>query len=54
MNNSSLSLQWLEGEFLSYLDKWKASVQAHAVPATQKPQMLISRETTEGLHITGQ
>ena len=47
-------LQWLEKDFLGYLKKWEDSVSARDdVTAAQKPRMLLSKETREGLHITG-
>lgn len=47
-------MQWLENDFLGYLKEWKDSVDARTdVPKAEKPTMLLSRETQEGLHITG-
>ena len=47
--------QWLEGEFLKYLGDWKASVDSRpGFTAAQKALMCISKETIEGLHITGE
>ena len=41
-------------DFLSYLDKWEAQVNARAdVPSEAKQTMLLSAETMEGLRITG-
>ena len=49
-----LLMQWLETDFLGYLKEWEDSVNARTdVPDAQKPMMLLSRETIEGLHITG-
>lgn len=46
--------QWLEDGFLGYLDRWESSVQGRQgfTPA-EKELMLLSRETREGLRITG-
>lgn len=47
-------MQWLETDFLGYLKEWEDCVNARTdVPDAQKPMMLLSRETIEGLHITG-
>ena len=47
-------LQWLENDFLGYLKEWKDSVAARDdVTKAQKPRMCLSKETLEGLHITG-
>ena len=47
-------MQWLERDFLGYLKEWEDCVNARTdVPDAQKPMMLLSRETMEGLHITG-
>ena len=47
-------LQWLEKEFLGYLKEWKASVASReGFTPTEKARMCLSRETLEGLHITG-
>ena len=48
------TLQWLREEFLPYLDDWKASVnQRCGFSSAQKQKMLLSRETMDGLTITG-
>ena len=47
-------VQWLENEFLGYLDEWKASVASReGLTLTEEAKMCLSRETLEGLHITG-
>ena len=47
-------LQWLENDFLGYLKEWKDDVAARDdVTKAQKPRMCLSKETLEGLHITG-
>ena len=46
--------QWLEKDFLGYLQEWEESVNSRLdVSDTNKAKMLLSRETIEGLHITG-
>jgi len=46
--------QWLETEFLGYLDEWESSVSRRTgfTPA-QKKMMQLSVESLEGLRITG-
>ena len=47
-------IQWLEEEFLPYLDQWEKSVEAReGFTKTQKKQMLLSSETRLGLWMTG-
>ena len=47
-------MQWLEEDFLLYLDNWEASVNTCTdVPQEQKKKLLLSAETIEGLRITG-
>ena len=47
-------IQWLEEEFLPYLDQWEKSVEAReGFTKTQKKQMLLSSETRLGLRMTG-
>ena len=47
-------IQWLEEEFLPYLDQWEKSVEAReGFTKTQKKQMLLSSETHLGLRMTG-
>lgn len=44
----------MESDFLKYIDDWEATVQGNdEYTATQKQQMCLSRETVEGLRITG-
>jgi hypothetical protein len=46
--------QWLEKDFLGYLKEWNDSVKARSdFSDAEKTKMLLSRETLEGLHITG-
>ncbi len=47
-------IQWLQDEFLPYLDEWERSVQAlKGYKKGQKNRMLISKETMLGLRMTG-
>lgn len=47
-------MQWLEEDFLSYLDEWERSVETRKeLSASEKSKLTISRETLEGLRITG-
>ena len=49
-----LSLQWLENEFLGYLDEWDDCVQAReGFTNSEKMKMTLSRDTLEGLRMTG-
>ena len=46
--------QWLEDEFLGYLTEWKESVdERKGFDEKQKARMMLSRETLEGLKMTG-
>lgn len=47
--------QWLEEEFLPYLDAWEKSVkEREGLSDAQKKRMTLSQETLLGLRITGQ
>ena len=47
-------LQWLEKDFLGYLDDWEASVNAReGFSKAEKASMTLSKETVEGLRLTG-
>jgi hypothetical protein len=48
-------LTWLNEEFLGYLDEWKKEVNERPgnFTALHKKKMLLSRETLEGLYISG-
>ena len=46
-----LLLQWLENDFLAYLQVWEDSVKDF--PAYERKKMMLSQETLEGLRITG-
>ena len=51
---SPLITQWLKDAFLGYLDSWEASVrERQRFSDAQKALMLLSRETLEGLRMTG-
>ena len=46
--------QWLEQDFIGYLDEWEQSVQTCTdCTCTQKTQMCLSREMLEGWQTTG-
>ena len=46
--------QWLEDEFLGYLDEWKNYVNSDkSLSSADKARMMLSRETLEGITITG-
>ena len=47
-------LQWLENDFLGYLKEWEDSVKADTGSSDgEKPKMLLSRQTIEGLVMSG-
>lgn len=47
-------LQWLKRDFLAYLSEWQSSVAARdGFTAAEKTMMTLSRETLEGLRVTG-
>ena len=49
----NLHLQWLEKDFLGYLDEWEASVRAReGFTWAEKTSMTLSKETLEGLRLT--
>lgn len=45
--------QWLEKDFLEYLSKWDEYAESHSKSATDKSKMMLSRETIEGIRMTG-
>ena len=48
------SLQWLKEDFLTYLDDWEKGVRSRpGYSAAEKSVMLLSRETLEGIRISG-
>ena len=47
-------VQWLDEDFLKYLQDWEDSVNAiEDLEAGAKNKMLLSRESLEGIQITG-
>ena len=46
-------LQWLEKEFLGYLNEWEESVEGRVEIEKERNKMLLSRETIEGLRMSG-
>ena len=52
--NFDLLLQWLEHDFIGYLDSWEIAVAARpGFSPTEKKKMLLSNETLTGLRFTG-
>ena len=46
--------QWLETEFIAYLDEWEGSANGREeLTAAERQKLCISRETLEGLRFTG-
>ena len=49
-----ITLQWLRGVFLAYLDAWEKSVDERpGFSEEEKKRMLLSSETRLGLRMTG-
>ena len=47
-------MQWLESDFIGYLDHWDSAVRGRqGFTPGQKATMTLSRETREGLRMTG-
>ena len=46
-------MQWLASDFLQYLDEWEREVGSMPGPAKEKQRACLSRETLQGLRITG-
>ena len=46
-------LQWLKDDFLGYLAEWNKSVSGRAGFTAAQKQQMLSRETVEGLTMTG-
>ena len=46
-------MKWLKETFLKYLDEWEAEVRSIEVEKREQSRMLLSKETREGLYITG-
>lgn len=47
-------MQWLQDAFLGYFSNWEAGVQDRpGFTTAQKALMLLSKETREGLQMTG-
>lgn len=47
-------IQWLETEFLGYLNEWDRSVNGRTgFTAAERKRMRLSDETLEGLRVTG-
>ena len=47
-------MQWLKDNFLKWLDEWKEEVESREdLDAYEKERRQLSRETLEGIHITG-
>lgn len=54
MDYKVLFLQWLENDFLSYLAEWEESVATRSdMSLAERKKMCLSRETLEGLRLTG-
>ena len=52
--NSVNFAQWLEKDFLGYLQKWEDMVKSRpGFSPSEKEKMLLTRETRVGIKITG-
>lgn len=52
--NVKCTFQWLEDDFLTYLNEWEASVKGReGFEDVQKKRMLLSEQTLLGLRMTG-
>ena len=50
-----IQLQWLEDEFLPYLEQWENSVKKRrGFSDKEKMLMLITKETRAGIKVTGE
>ncbi len=48
------NIQWLENDFLKYINEWESCAQAQTdLPANDRKKICLSEETIEGLNITG-
>lgn len=47
------NIQWLEEEFLDYLDEWDTEVKGRPGFTDCEEKMTLSQETLEGLRMTG-
>ena len=48
------TFQWLEEDFLGYLDDWEKAVKERkGFTDEEKKRMMLSQETLEGLRMTG-
>ncbi len=54
-NKICTCMQWLEKDFITYLNEWQESIQQNwkGLGNEDKQRMCISRETLEGLRFTG-
>ena len=51
---NNYQFQWLENEFLGYLDEWDAAVWVReGLTDEEKKRMTLSQDTLEGLRMTG-
>ena len=55
LNFILFTFQWLEGDFVEYLDAWRNRVETEKsqLTRTEKNKMLIPNETLSGLYRTG-
>ena len=50
---NSVALQWLKNDFLMYLTEWAEEDTSSGVSKKEKQKLCLSRETMDGLRITG-
>ena len=46
-------LQWLKKDFLRYLSEWEEYADKNTTSAKDNGKMMLSRETLEGIRMTG-
>ena len=52
-STSFIIMQWLEGECLEYFSSWETYALKEPVSKAQKSRMMLSRETMNGIFMTG-
>lgn len=55
VSHGIIVMQWLKEDFLNYFDAWEDSVEARTDinDDAEKAKLLLSRQTLDGLRITG-
>ena len=54
LKNSHILIQWLEHQFLPYLEEWEQyAMSKEGLALKEKEKLILSKPTREGLKITG-